>query len=69
MCSINWPIFIIWLILIPEILGNMYIANICYPVCDVMNFEINHSFLIKPFFQITKNAVQKCKYLNEEKSF
>ena len=47
----------------------MYIANICYPVCDVMNFEINHSFLIKPFFQITKNAVQKCKYINKEKSF
>ena len=47
----------------------MYIAKIFYPVCDVKSLKINHSFLIKPFFYKTKNAVQECKYLKNEKSF
>ena len=36
------------------------IAIICCSVCDVKNFEINNSFLTKPFFHITKNSGQKC---------
>ena len=28
----------------------MYIAIVCSPDCDVINFEINLIFLIKPFF-------------------
>ena len=47
---INWPSFIIWLPLLHEILGYMYIAIDCYPGCNVMNFEDNLIFLIKPFF-------------------
>ena len=47
----------------------MCIVIICCPVYDVINFVINHSFLIKPFFNITKKSVQKCKYLKNEKSF
>ena len=42
-----------------EILNNMCIVVICCPFC----FEINHSFLIKLFFYITKKSEQKCKYL------
>ena len=34
-----------------EILGNMSAAIVCYPVCDVMNFEIHLSFLIKPLIK------------------
>ena len=34
-----------------------------------MNFEINHSFLIKPFFLITKKSRQKYKYSKTEKTF
>ena len=49
--SINWPIFIAWLFLLLGILGNMCIAIVCYPGCDVMDFEINLIFLIEPFFQ------------------
>ena len=60
--------YIAWLLLL-EILGNMCIVIICCPVCDVINFEINQSFLIKPFFFITKMSGQKCKYLKNEKSF
>ena len=29
LCSINWPSFIAWLLLLLEILGNMYIAIVC----------------------------------------
>ena len=48
----------------------MCIASICCPVCDVINSEINLSFLIKPFFYITKKSQQKCKYLrNGKKAF
>ena len=50
LCSTNWPNFIAWLLLLFEILGNMCIAIVYYPGCDVMNFEINFIFLIKPFF-------------------
>ena len=48
--SIYLPNFIVWLPLLCEILGNIYIAIICKPVCDVMNFEVNLIFLINPFF-------------------
>ena len=47
--SINWPNFIVWLLLLLEILGNMCIALVCYPGCDVMDFEFNLIFLIEPF--------------------
>ena len=47
----------------------MYIVIICRPVYDVINFEINNSFLIKQFFCITKISNQKRKYLTNGKSF
>ena len=51
-----------------EILGNICIAIICFPGCDVVNFEINLIFLIKIFFYMTKKSKQKFKYLKKEKS-
>ena len=47
----------------------MCIAIACFPGCEVINFEINFIFLIKPFFYMTKNSKQKLKYLENEKSF
>ena len=47
----------------------MCIAIIFCTVCDVKNFQIDYSFLIKPFFYITKMSGQKCKYLKSKKSF
>ena len=44
--SINWSNFIAWLPLLVEILGNMCIATVRYPGCDVIHFEINIIFLI-----------------------
>ena len=62
LCSIIWPNFIVWLPLLPEILDNMCIAIVCFPACDVTNFEINLAFLIKPFLNMTKKSKQKIKY-------
>ena len=67
--SINWPHLIAWLSLVLEILGSMRIAIVCFPGCDVMNFEINHISLIKPFFYWTKKSKQKFKYLENKTSF
>ena len=57
--SINWPNFIVWLLLLCEILGNMSIAIVFKPGWDVMNFENNLIFLIKPFFLHDKNVMTK----------
>ena len=56
---INWPNFFAWLPLVLEILGNMFIAIVCYPGCDVMNFEINLIFLIEPFFLHDQKVLNK----------
>ena len=52
-----------------EILENMYIVIVCLPGCDVIKFQINLTFLIKPFFYMTKRPRKKFKYLENEKSF
>ena len=67
--SINWPHAILWLPLIPEISNNVCMVILCYPGCDVINFEVNLIFLIKPFFYISKKLRQKFRYLENEKSF
>ena len=39
----------------------MYIAIAYFPVCDVINFETDLIFLMKPFFYMTKKLGQKFK--------
>ena len=56
---INWPNFIAWLPLLLEIWGNMCIAIVCYPGCDVMDFEINLIILIEPFFLHDQKVMTK----------
>ena len=46
----------------------MCIVIICYPVCDIIYFEIKHNFLIKTFSYITKKSGQKFKNLENEKN-
>ena len=48
--------------------GNMCIAIVCKPGCDVMSFEANLIFLIKPFFLHCQIVVTKLN-LESEKSF
>ena len=55
--SINWPNFIVWLPLLLEMLGNMCIVSLAG--CDLINFEINLSFLIKTFYHMTKKVRTK----------
>ena len=64
--------------LLSKILGNMCIALVCKPGCDVMNFDVNLIFLIKPFSndqkvvtktKKSKKSSQKLRYLENEKSF
>ena len=67
--SLNWLNFIAWLSLLLKIFGNTCITIVCLPGCDIINFEINLIFLIKPFCYNAKKARQKLKYLENEKSF
>ena len=47
LCYINWSNFIARFIFhILDILGNMCIVIICFPIDDIINFEINLNFLI-----------------------
>ena len=48
--STTWLNVMVWLSLLCEILGNVCIVIVCWPGCDVLNFEINLICLIKPFF-------------------
>ena len=66
---INWPNFIVWLSLLFEILHNMCITMVCWLGCDVIKFEINLTFLIKPFRYMTKKSRQELKNLENKKSF
>ena len=49
------------LIVLTEILGNICITIVCEPGCDVIKFEINPIFLIKPFGYITKKSRKKLR--------
>ena len=44
-------------------------AIVCFPGRDVINFEMNLIYLIKPFFYMIKKSSQKLKYLGNAKSF
>ena len=42
---------------------------VCFPDFDVINFETNLTFLIRPFLYLTKKSRQKFKYLENKKIF
>ena len=66
---INWPDFIFWLPLLTEILNNICIVITCCLVCDVINFENNLRFIIKPFFYITKSQDKSLNISSTKKAF
>ena len=57
--SIKWSTFIIWLPLLLEILDNMCIVIICFPVYDARNFENSLSFFIRACFYMNKKLRTK----------
>ena len=67
--SINRPNFILWLPLLLEILGNMFIVIISFLVHDAMNLVMNLSSLIKLFSHMTKKVRTKSKYFKNRKGF
>ena len=66
---INWPNLIAWLLLLLAILGTMCIAIMCSPSCDVINFETNLTFLIKPFFVWPKSQDKNLNILRTKRAF
>ena len=57
---INCPNFIVWLPLLFEILDDMCVVTVCFPGCDVTNFEISLILLLKPLFYMTEKSRQIC---------
>ena len=47
----------------------MCVGFVCQLASEVINFETNLIFLIKPFFYTTKKSRQKVKYIDNEKRF
>ena len=45
----------------------MCIAIVCEPGCDVMNFEVNLKFLIKPFFLHDQKGMTKMQIPRKQK--
>ena len=65
--SINWPSFVVWVVLILEMLGSM-----CIVIAKLWRHKINLIFLIRPgflFFYMTKKSRQKAQYLENKNSF
>ena len=56
--NITKPTIIVWLLLVFEICGNIFILIAHVPVCDYINFEIYNQKIKKQ----PKNSGQKCKY-------
>ena len=52
--SVNWSNIIAWLPLLLRILVNLCVVIVCFPGCDVINFEINLIPLIKLFWYIAE---------------
>ena len=57
--SINWPNFIVWLSLLLEIFGNISTVVICFPINDVLNFELTLLFKSSHFTAWPQNSETK----------
>ena len=51
--------FTVWLPLLYEILDNMCIVIISFQVCEIIQFEINFTFVITPLSCMTKKVETK----------
>ena len=60
--SINWPSFIVCLVLLLKILGNMCIKIGYWPGCGITKFQINFIFLTKPFRYMTKKYIKNISW-------
>ena len=67
--SINCANFIAYLSLLLETYSNICIAIVYFPSCDVINFEINGSFLIKQILYMTKKQDKYLNIFREKRAF
>ena len=67
--SIIRPNFTVSLSLFLEILDNMCTAIVCFPHCDVINFEINLIFLTKQFSTWTKTPDKNLNIMTTKRAF
>ena len=49
--------------------GQYVIAIVCFPDCDVINVEISHIFLMKPFSYMTKTQDENLNILRTRRTF
>ena len=68
LCSIDWPNFFVWLPLFLEISDNMCVAIVCYPVCDIINFEIYVSITSQKIKFYIKDFFSKCDQIRSFQS-
>ena len=68
LCSINWPNFFVWMPLFFEISDNMCVAIVCYPVCDIINFEIYVSITSQKIKFYIKDFFSKCDQIRSFQS-
>ena len=57
--SFTRPNYNVWLPLLHEMLGNMYMIILCLPSCDIINFEINLIFSNQAVFSIWPKSEDK----------
>ena len=65
--SVSWPNFIACFPLLGEILRNVWFLIVCWPGCDVTNFEIGLIFLIRLFFLYDQKVKIKIQISWEQK--
>ena len=53
----------------PRFLYDFHCLIVFFAGCDAINFEINPTFLVKPFFYMTKTPRKEFKYLENKKNF
>ena len=63
----DWANSILCVPLVLKMLGNMLNVIICLRVCYIITFQINLSFLIKPFSYMIKRSEQKFRCHKNEK--
>ena len=66
---INWLNFIVWMPLLLEIMGKMGTVTIFFPICDLIDFEINLSLSLSRFPTWPKKSGQKFRYVENDDGF
>ena len=67
--SPNWANFIVWLLLLLEILSNMCIVIIFFAFDEVINLKLALAFLSSRFLHDQKSQDKNLKYERRKRAF